>query len=353
MHFISTLFASDGKYLFDTSFDLLESKLFVISENPPENVLAPRKKVQLQPAVELPPDNWDYSLSEPGVLVLDHASYTADGIAYGENFILNIDDALRNKLSAACRGVAMPQPWLDQKMPEQFSDILLEFVFECDFIPPDACFLAVESPDDFDFSVNGKRLEPAGTWWIDPDIHLLRIPEGVLRKGSNVVTQKGRFHTRLSGLEPVFVLGSFGVDSKGIVPLPEKLCCTDWTQQKLRHYGGNVTYRRKLSVIPDGEVYLSVPGWKGTALGISINGSEENFFVCDPVLCDITPLLKRDGSDEVELTVYGHRRNMFGPFYLKNPPVWTGPRQFRIRETAEKQLVPCGLTEQVLLCVEK
>ena len=344
---------SEGKYLFNTSFDILESKLFVISEIPPENVLAPRKKVELQTEIKLPFDGWDYSLSEPDVLVLDRAVYSSDGITCGENNILEIDDALRNKLGAACRGVAMPQPWLDQKMPEKFSDILLEFSFECDFVPAEDCFLAVENPDTFDFAVNGKRLESAGIRWIDQDIHLLRIPKGVLQKGRNIVTQKGRFHTRLSGLEPIFILGNFGVDGRGIVPLPEKLNCSDWTQQKLPHYSGNVTYRRTLSCIPDGKVYLSVPGWKGTALGIKVNGSEEKVFVCDPVQCNINSLLRRDGMDEVEITIYGHRRNMFGPFYLKNPPVWTGPRQFRVHETTEKQLVPCGLTEQVLLCVEK
>ena len=48
----------------------------------------------------------------------------------------------------------------------------------------------------------------------------------------------------------------------------------------------------------------------------------------------------------LEITVYGHRRNAFGPFYLnESSPHWVGPLQFKTCQQKEKQLVPCGLME--------
>ena len=54
--------------------------------------------------------------------------------------------------------------------------------------------------------------------------------------------------------------------------------------------------------------------------------------------------LKYDGNDSIEVCVYGHRRNVFGPFYSLNKwPSWTGPAQFKIYETTKRQTVPCGI----------
>ena len=56
--------------------------------------------------------------------------------------------------------------------------------------------------------------------------------------------------------------------------------------------------------------------------------------------------LHRDGTDEFAVTVYGHRRNAFGPFYLKGGekwPGWTGPEQLSATDETERALVPFGL----------
>lgn len=56
----------------------------------------------------------------------------------------------------------------------------------------------------------------------------------------------------------------------------------------------------------------------------------------------------KTGKNRIEITVYGHRRNAFGPFYLNEAtPFWNGPLQFKTRQQPEKQLVPFGLLGDV------
>ena len=340
----------NGKYIFQESFDLLESKLFVFSQTVPENVLIKRDNKNIKKIEFYQANDFEYSLSEANVLVLDHARCMVEGEFINENYILDIDDVLRKKLGVPCRGVAMLQPWLDQKEPEKFLNINLKFEFECVSIPDKECYLAIENPEEFDVYVNGICLSNSNvdkTWWIDHDIHLLKIPNIYLHLGKNEIVKSGKYHTRMSGLEALFIIGEFGVSNDKITSLPAKLICEDWTTQNLPYFSGNVVYKKVLTNIPKGKVFLSIPKWKGVALGIKINGSNEELFISNPTELDISSLVKRAGKDTIEIIVYGHRRNMFGPFYLNKTPVWVGPRQFRIKENNQKQIVECGLLAPV------
>ena len=95
--------------------------------------------------------------------------------------------------------------------------------------------------------------------------------------------------------------------------------------------------------VPSNPVWLKFDSWRGVALGISVNGSEEVMLGWEPYTADIAKYLKA-GKNTLEITVYGHRRNAFGPFYLNEAsPHWVGPLQFKTCQQKEKQLVPCGL----------
>jgi len=90
-----------------------------------------------------------------------------------------------------------------------------------------------------------------------------------------------------------------------------------------------------------GETQMAVfSGWSGTALGLRLNGDAERIIAWPPYEAALTP---ECGKNDLAVTVYGHRRNALGPFYLAAKPYLVTPRSFRTYETAEKQLVPCGL----------
>ena len=90
---------------------------------------------------------------------------------------------------------------------------------------------------------------------------------------------------------------------------------------------------------------LEIPAWRGVTLGVSVNGSVMTQIPWPPFSLDISKLIK-DGDNALEITVFGHRRNSHGPFYLHEKwPNWTGPEQFKAYQETERQLVPCGLLE--------
>ena len=127
-------------------------------------------------------------------------------------------------------------------------------------------------------------------------------------------------------------------------PMPKTLNLGDWCAQGLPHYSGNLTYVCKLAGGADGErVFLELGEWRGTAVGVRVNGSVEHFLAWPPFRAEIGGELQ-DGDNEIAITVYGHRRNAFGPFYLDETwPFWSGPLQFKQYMHSTRNLVPCGL----------
>ena len=70
---------------------------------------------------------------------------------------------------------------------------------------------------------------------------------------------------------------------------------------------------------------MSIGEWRGIAIKVRVNSGEEKMLPWPPYQLDVTEWLKYDGKDFVELTVIGHRRNAFGPFYYSSAtPSWCG-----------------------------
>ena len=156
-----------------------------------------------------------------------------------------------------------------------------------------------------------------------------------------------------TGFESLFILGDFGVDqSERITTLPPTVHYGDLGQQGFRFYADNFTYRKRFTLVPTGDdkaVFVSFGKWRGAMLGISVNGSPEIPLPFPPYRAEISSLLKA-GENTLSVTVYGHRRNALGPFYLNEvSPVWNGPLQFKTCQQEEKQLVPFGLLDEITL----
>ena len=156
-------------------------------------------------------------------------------------------------------------------------------------------------------------------------------------------------------MEAIFLLGEFGVRKDVLTAVPATLGVGDWCEQGFPYYAGNLSCSIPLGDLPpEGRIFIHIPEWRGAALGLRVNGGDEIFLPWAPSRADVTEQLRRDGSDMVDIVVYGHRRNAFGPFYLNEKwPLWTGPQQFKIYKSAERQLVPCGLLRSPLVETEK
>ena len=331
-----------GQYRFDTSFEELESHLFLITSEDPGATVPAKKTVPGGVLRKLPASGWKYELSEPNVLVLDHADWSVDGRKMGKNtFFLKLDDDLRKHLGKPPRGGAMVQPWLrEQTPPEKKVSLELVYHIRIQDLPAKDCRLAVEHPEFYQFELNGSKLNVRiDGWWCDRCMQCVTIPVRRLKKGENILILRSKYHENLPGLESLFLLGDFGVNrAETIVKLPETLKLADWCGQGLRFYAGNVTFKHSVEILSGGAV-LEFPEWRGILLGVRVDGGAETLLPWPPYRAELP-----GGRHEVAVTVYGSRRNAMGPFYADTAwPEWTGPAQFKMMKVKTRQLVPCGL----------
>ena len=79
------------------------------------------------------------------------------------------------------------------------------------------------------------------------------------------------------------------------------------------------------------------------ALAVALDDGDFEMIGWPPFVCRVK------GAKKIRVKVFGHRRNAMGPFFTANKwPSWTGPAQFRLYETKEHGIVPCGLLEAPL-----
>ncbi len=343
-----------GALRFETSLPALGSRLFFLTSENIANAVPPVRTELEGRTLALPETGWKITKDDFNVLVLDRAAYSADGEPESaEKYFIKIDDELRKKLGAEPRGGLMVQPWLSvEKSPERTLALTLDYSFQVSQIPSEPCWLALERPDLYEIAVNGVPLEKKdGGFWCDICLRRLALAPAMLKLGRNTITLKCSYQQYLPGLESMFLLGNFGVIGTTLTAPVEMLSIGDWCDQGLPHYSGNLTFRTSV-VLEKKErrpCMLRIPDWRGVSLAVSVNGRPRIMIPWPPYSADISADLK-DGENVIEITVFGHRRNAFGPFYLDTKwPAWTGPFQFKEEKMTEKQLVPCGLLKAPVL----
>lgn len=336
-------------YIFRTGFAPLQSHLYLFTRENPDELSEKSEFYSEFPAGQFASQNWQYSLSDLNTLVLDHLSLKVNGKEeLQKSYFILADDHLRSLLGVRTRGGAMVQPWCrDRHTPEKKLQMELEYQFECEALPQEQCYLALERPELYAKIIfNGKEISgQTDTWWVDPVLKTLALPQNSFRKGGNTLQVIGEYHENLPGLESMFILGKFGVIDEKITALPAQLQTGDWTRQGLMEYSGDVIYSQNVNLVPedDEHIFIRLNAWRGTAIGISVNDSAEQIILAPPFESDVTPFVK-SGSNEFKIRIYGNRRNVFGPFFSGHKwQGWVGPDQFKQYVSPVRELVPCGL----------
>jgi hypothetical protein len=232
--------------------------------------------------------------------------------------------------------------------------VTLAYAFECRALPSGDLFLALEEPQTFRVSLNGRPVTTTAEcgWWVDRSLRKLPLDPAVLRLGANQLSLECDYAETHRGLEIVYLLGNFGTAVTGtavaMTAPPAALRIGDWCEQGLAFYSGSVAYRRTLDIQPAaGErVFVRVPEYRGVAVRVLVNGQAAGIIGWEPNEVEITGLLTGNPV-ELAIEVVGHRRNSHGPFHLTEKwPHWTGPGEFtRWGDSWFEgyQLVPCGL----------
>lgn len=332
----------DDHYAIHTSFDCLESHLYLVTSD--DVAVSPRPERILPQGFKrhsCPVTTWACTPDEPNLLVMDHAAWSIEGQSRHDNeYILTIDDKVRKLLGQPERGGSMVQPWLRGEVPPKRTiPLRLNYCFDIAEVPTEDCTLAVEHPEYYTFELNGQGISSAVQhWWCDRDIKTIAIPRHLLRQGENSLVLRCDYHENLSGLEAIYLRGNFGVKDDTLTAQPHTLTLGDWTKQGFPYYAGNMTYHGRVT-LPEGGARLQIEQWRGGALGIRVNHGAEQLLGWPPFRVELP-----GGEVDLSITVYSSRRNAMGPFYWHTAwPDWTGSYQFKVKEQQERQLVPCGL----------
>lgn len=269
------------------------------------------------------PSTVPYTLSEPNTLLLDQAEYalddgpwaTYDGQVVTEE-ILRLDDACRVSLGWQSRRTSMAQPWAVEEEPI-IHTIHLRFRIQSD-IAYEGAMLAIEEAEKLKLKWNGKEIENTVTgWYADKAIKTVALP--IIEVGENVLEADIPFGKR-TAVEWAYLLGDFGVEINGrstkIVAARKELSFGNITTQGLPFYTGNITYHIPVET-RGGQVTVKSKRYRGALQTVSIDGGEEIPMIASPYELNTGQI--NPGKHTVDITLYGHRRNGFGPLHLANP----------------------------------
>jgi hypothetical protein len=344
-----------GGWEIRTHLPPLASRLFLVPKNRQSRLPPPRRAYRELRSRSLGSGGWPIALSEANVLVLDRPGFRIGREAWRKpEDILRVDRAVRDVLGLPHRGGRMKQPWVVGKPAAKYVQVTLRYDFQVEAVPGGELFLALESVEHFEISLNGHPIskEVECGWWVDPSLRKLPVDAAFLRSGSNEITLVCDYREDFSGLEIVYLLGNFGVGVRGtrltLGRPPEKLDPGDWVPQGLAFYSGNVAYLWTIDPkLRKGErLFVQVPEYQAVAVRITVNGAEAGIIAWEPNEVDVTDFLGK-GPSELRVEVTGHRRNSHGPLHHAHTwPEWTGPQTFVTSGslwTERYNLVPCGL----------
>lgn len=339
----------NGRWEFETGFGKLESRLFLAVEKCGNALECPALPAESARRLFLSSGPWFVETDEPNVLPLDFAEYSIDGGVFKYAHVRNADATVRRHLGLMERGHEMIQPWKQKRLQDntRSAGVVLRFRFECRETPKKLS-LALEEAARYDILLNGEPVEFRDCgWWCDSSLRVVPLPAEALRVGENVLELHCEFCGAMSGFEAIYLLGNFGVFENELTAPVRILHPGDWGLQGYPYYSGNMTFCFDFEWNePSGTpAFPSIAEWRGSAIGITVNGGEPQVALLQPERLNLGADLK-PGRNLIEITVYGSRRNSFGPFGA-DPGDMVDPSDFSYSAPSKRHLKPYGLMSEV------
>jgi hypothetical protein len=189
--------------------------------------------------------------------------------------------------------------------------------------------LAIEDAESVKLKWNGESVPSTVIgWYVDKSIKTVALP--ALKKGENILEAEIPFGKN-TNTEWAYLLGDFGVEVCGrfvrVVAARETLAFGNITAQGLPFYGGNITYHVPIET-KGGTLSVRSSNYKGIMQSFTLDGGEEMPAIYPPYTVKFENVSA--GKHTLDVTLYGHRRNGFGPVHLANlKETWIGPMAWR------------------------
>jgi hypothetical protein len=187
---------------------------------------------------------------------------------------------------------------------------------------PEELKAVVEWPHLYRFRINGETVEPsADEWWLDRSFGVLDLT-GKIQTGRNELLVSARPMHILAELEPVYLLGEFGLepsDNGWEIGKPEFLQLGSWKEQGYPFYSDQISYTKHF--IMNGKFsryFVNLNKWQGTVAEIWVNDKKAGIIGWPPYELDISSWIRK-GENKVSVRVTGSLKNLLGPHH--NNPV--------------------------------
>jgi hypothetical protein len=211
----------------------------------------------------------------------------------------------------------------------------------------------IERPELWKVAVNDHPISNRPReWWLDRSFGVYDIgPHLVV--GRNDITLTASPMSVHHEIEPVYVIGSFGLESQPSgwrLTAPTPLSIGSWKQQGLPFYANTVSYSGTYRfAATGGRVTVQLGDWHGTVAEVLVNGASAGIIGWQPYELDVTSLVRK-GDNRIEVVVYGSLKNLLGPHHGKINRGLTGPGSFHNAPAAQPagttyDLEPYGLME--------
>ncbi len=294
--------------------------------------------------------DWQISLNEPNVVVLDSPEYIiGDDARHSGMDVRQVDQLARERCGLPKRHSLIAQPWsLPENPVRQCVTLAYRIIFE--HIPEHGIILGGEYHGG-SIKANNHELKTTDFQWVDESLTFFAIPAEYLKSGGNEIEISAIVSETVS-LETWYLLGDFGVRLNGkeiIVTAPVlRLAVGNWVSQGLPFYSGAVEYRRQLNLEPGS--FLQITGFRGTLAQVLANGGMLGTLLQEPY-----EVVLPAGTVEIIVRIFGSRHNSHGPLHSKSLTPYVGPSAFapeRSNYLGYWQLKDYGLTGNPCIVVK-
>ena len=201
----------------------------------------------------------------------------------------------------------------------------------CDGLDKSGLRAVIERAKLWKLSVNGYYIEPLpGEFWLDKAFGVYDI-SNYIKTGINEITLIASPMTIHSELEPIYILGEFGLKSqkKGwkLVP-PKPIELGSWNTQEMPLYSDGISYTKLYKFSGNNKNYIiHLPNWRGSVAEVLVNNKQAGIIGWPPYELDITDFVS-DEDNKISVIVYGTLKNLLGPHHHNPPRGAAWPSQF-------------------------